>query len=158
MRAWRQPRSAFHWRRRASGEVAMNTRLARWFTVGGVAVPAIDQVGAHRAGPSPLRAVHGGVGDQRGLVAEQAGEVAGAVLALEAVAIGDRARPAAGAALRGDGLDMAAQLDLFGQQRVRAARYSGLSPGMRMGPSAGEVLGGSQGVGDRVHGEILRSR
>ncbi len=85
--------------------------------VRGVAVQRSQQRRAHRTGPLALRAEHVAVDAEGLLVAEQAGEIDGPLLALEPVVACYLPARRQGAALLGHAFEMAAQLQFLGQQR-----------------------------------------
>ncbi|MEJ0066038.1 MAG: hypothetical protein WDM85_11965 [Caulobacteraceae bacterium] len=123
----------------------------------GVAVPGVEQIGAHRARPLALRAEHIAVGDQGLLVAEQAGQVGFTVLGHEAIAVRHRGARRQGAALSGDSLDVAAQLDLLGQQSDAGdAVFSALARNADRA-LARQFVGRRQGFSLDVHRMILRA-
>ena len=104
------------------GELARDRRAADdgerdpLLDVGRGNVERADERGAHRAGPLALGPVHPEIGEQRVVPAEQVDEAdLVALLVEEAIILRDRTRRQR-AALRGDALDLAAQLDLLGEQ------------------------------------------
>ena len=130
--------------------------------VGCIALPGAEGVGAHRARARALRPEHVAVDHQRLLVAEEAGEVGRAVLALEAIVADDRAARRQRPALRRDALDVTAQLDLLGEQRRAGGAILGAFVGYSHRVGAGEFDGrreswtlafmGSVSLDDRTSG------
>ncbi len=112
----------------------------------GVAIDAAEPVGAHRAWPFALRAEHPEIGDERIMIAEQIGEAdILAILVAEAIILVDHRPRRQRLALFGKPGEMAADLDLLGQQRpARAAAYSALSSADTGLTQRGEILGGLQ--------------
>src|ERR1700730_12154908 len=109
------------------------------------AVPRRQQRRAHRARPLALRADHIVVDDKRVLGAEQVGERRRPLLSLEGIVLLDLAAGWQAAALFGDALDMAAQLDLLDQQRLAGAAIFGTLVGKTHAAGFRQLSGGFQG-------------
>src|SRR5262249_11828101 len=118
----------------------------------GVAVPGVEQVRAHGAWPLPLGTKHVIVDHQCLLVAEQAGEVTWAVFGLETIVTGDRTSRWQRPAHRRHPLDLAAELELLGEQRLSRLPVLDALIWDANGAFAGEPIGGGQGLGFGVHG------
>jgi hypothetical protein len=91
-----------------------------------------------------LRAEHHAVDNEGVLVAEELRDADPAAMAFEAIVFGDSAAGGKCAAKCGDALDVATELDLLGEEALRAWRYSGLSLGEVRSVLCGEFCCGDE--------------
>src|SRR5665213_3280995 len=109
-----------------------------------LAVPGRQQRRAHRTRPLALRAEHVAVDDKGILGSEQIGKRRRSALALEGIILFDLAARRQPAPLLRDALDMAAKLDLLGQQRLPGAAIFGALVGKTEVTGARQFGGGFQ--------------
>jgi hypothetical protein len=123
--------------------------------VGGVALPGVQEIGAHGAGALALGTEHVAVDGKRLLVAEQPGDIGLTVLTLETVVAAHIAAGRQGAALGSDALDVAPQLDLLGEECRSGGAVLGAFVGDPNGVVARQRHGRGQGLDFAVHHTIL---
>ena len=139
-----QPRARLASTRRSIGERATKAMAIRWRTSAILRGEGAHEGGAHRAGRLALRPEHVAVDGEGVLVAEEGGEGGLAVLAGEAVVLGDLAAGRELAAELGDALGGAADLDLLGEKRVAGGAVFGALVREVRGVPRGERLGGHE--------------